>query len=262
MHVKTADNLRFDRQDLEDLNESFKHVDAVKTKDIINFWLSNEQHCDIIKFLRTDFKSVFVYHFTTILYYMANMYKDCGQMAPRTIVFSGNGSKYIDNFIASDSNVLKLVIDLIFDHVFGGKHDVNIKLPEERKESTCYGGLYRNPNAPRVKSVVYQGDKADNYNMVGDLNANFESLKKVLMVKYKDLAGLYKSVLDKLKQEGMIDSTADTSKYINAAAEDMGTPLTTYYKTQVKEKYNEEVIYNDSVFFLPIISRVFEMTNK
>ena len=262
IYKKYADNLRFDRQDLEDLNESFKHVDAVKTKDIINFWLSNEQHCDIIKFLRTDFKSVFVYHFTTILYYMANMYKDCGQMAPRTIVFSGNGSKYIDNFIASDSNVLKLVIDLIFDHVFGGKHDVNIKLPEERKESTCYGGLYRNPNAPRVKSVVYQGDKADNYNMVGDLNANFESLKKVLMVKYKDLAGLYKSVLDKLKQEGMIDSTADTSKYINAAAEDMGTPLTTYYKTQVKEKYNEEVIYNDSVFFLPIISRVFEMTNK
>lgn len=262
IYKKYADNLRFDRQDLEDLNESFKHVNAVKTKDIINFWLSNEQHCDIIKFLRTDFKSVFVYHFTTILYYMANMYKDCGQMAPRTIVFSGNGSKYIDNFIASDSNVLKLVIDLIFDHVFGGKHDVNIKLPEERKESTCYGGLYRNPNTPRVKSVVYQGDKADNYNMVGDLNANFESLKKVLMVKYKDLAGLYKSVLDKLKQEGMIDSTADTSKYINAAAEDMGTPLTTYYKTQVKEKYNEEVIYNDSVFFLPIISRVFEMTNK
>ena len=40
----------------------------------------------------------------------------------------------------------------------------------------------------------------------------------------------------------------------------MGTPLTTYYKSQVKEKYGDEVFYNDSVFFLPIIDRIFNLT--
>lgn len=257
-----ADNLRFDRQDLEDLNESFKNVDAVKTKDIINFWLSNDNHCGINKRLRNDFKPVFVFHLTSILYYMASMYKDNGLIAPRSVVFSGNGSKYIDNFISSEVSVLKNIIDLVFDHVFGGKHDVNIKLPNERKESTCYGGLYRDANAPRVQSVVYQGDKSKDYQKVGDITANFDILKNALLEKYKDLATLYKSVLDKLKQSGVIDSTADTTRYVAAANEDMGTPLTTYYKTQVKEKYNEEVIYNNSVFFLPVISRIFEMTNK
>ena len=36
--------------------------------------------------------------------------------------------------------------------------------------------------------------------------------------------------------------------------------LDTYRVSQVKEKYGEEVFYNDSVFFLPIINRIFEMT--
>ena len=63
-----------------------------------------------------------------------------------------------------------------------------------------------------------------------------------------------------LQQERIIDRTADTSKYTKEAKKDMGTPLTTYYKSQVKEKYGEEVFYNDSVFFLPVINRIFELT--
>ena len=58
----------------------------------------------------------------------------------------------------------------------------------------------------------------------------------------------------------IIDSTANTSIYVNKVTEDMGTPLDTYFKTQVKEKYQDEVLLNDSVFFLPIINRIFELT--
>ena len=257
---KYVDTIRFQRTDLEDLNECFKNVDSVKTKDIINFWLSNAKDCDIIKFMSQDFKPVFVYHLTCILFYMANMYKEKGLDAPRTVVFSGNGSKYIDNFISSESIALKKIIDLIFKTVYGGNHDVNIKLPEERKESTCYGGLYRDKNAPIVKDVVYQGDVARSYEKVGDMNNNLDSLKAALLTKYKNLAALYKSVIELLKQEKIIDGTSDTRRYVSKAEEDMGTPFTTYYKTQVKEKYGEEVIYNDSVFFLPVINKVFEMT--
>jgi hypothetical protein len=232
----------------------------MKTKDIINFWLTNEKYCDITRLLSNDFKPVFVYHITSILFYMASMYKENELAAPRTIVFSGNGSKYIDNFISTELSALKNIIDLVFKHVFGGEHNVNIKLPEERKESTCYGGLYRDPNALAVKDVVYQGDKSKDYEKVGDINANFNTLKSALLAKYKDLAALYKDVLNMLKQQNIIDNTANTEKYVKAAEEDMGTPLSTYYKTQVKEKYADEVIYNDSVFFLPVINKIFNMT--
>ena len=133
-------------------------------------------------------------------------------------------------------------------------------MPEERKESTCYGGLYRDPNEENVKDIVYQGDTSRKYQKVSDITANFDSLKIVLLGKYKELNDLYKVVLDKLKQERIIDGTADTTKYTKEAKKDMGTPLTTYYKSQVKEKYGEEVFYNDSVFFLPVINHIFELT--
>ena len=73
-------------------------------------------------------------------------------------------------------------------------------------------------------------------------------------------ASLYENVLNMLKQKSIIDSMANTSKYVTSSKEDMGTPLSTYYKTQVREKYADEVIYNDSVFFLPVINKIFEMT--
>lgn len=261
IYRRYADTLSFNNhKDLETLNECYKHVDAMKTKDIINFWLTNEEHCKITSYLNTDFKPVFIYHFTSILFYMASMYKDNELAAPKTIVFSGNGSKYIDHFISSEVSALKDIIDLVFKDVFGGEHNVNIKLPEERKESTCYGGLYRDSNAATVRGVVYQGDKSKDYAKVGDINANFDTLKTALLSKYKNLAALYKEVLSMLKQQGVIGNDLDTEKYVTAAEEDMGTPLSTYYKTQVKEKYADEVIYNDSVFFLPVINKIFNMT--
>ena len=260
IYRKYADNLRFQSQDLEDLNESFKSVDSVKTKDIINFWLSNAKDCEITKLMSNDFKPVFVYHLTSILFYMANMYKENGLEAPKSIVFSGNGSKYIDNFISSESGILKKIIDKVFDFVFDGTNNVNIKLPAERKESTCYGGLYRDPKADNVSEIVYQGDTSRKYVTVGDIDKNFNVLKEALMTKYGQLASLYKAVLDLLKQERILDNTADTKKYVSAAEADMGTPLGTYYMSQVRQKFGEEVIYNDSIFFLPIINRIFEMT--
>ena len=260
IYKRYADSLRFTRDDLEELNTCFKNVDDNSTKDIINFWLGNSNFCDINQHLSEDFKPVFVYHFTSIMFYMASMLKDNNCIAPKTIVFSGNGSKYIDGFICSERVVIKKIIDKVFANVFGGVHDVILKLPVERKEATCYGGLYRSSDAESVPEKVYQGDMTANYETVGDMTKNFSVLKKSLMVKYAQFNTLYKEVLDLLKKESILDSTADTTRYVRCANEDMGVPLTNYFKSQVEQKFSEEVEYFDSVFFLPIIDRVFQMT--
>ena len=256
-----AATLKFDRDDLKDLNESMKCNVHSKTRDIIDFWLSNAKHCDIIKRLRDEYKSVFVYHFTSIIYYMSIMYKDNKLNSPKTIVFSGNGSKYIDSFISTDRDVLRKIINLVFDSVFEGVHDVNLVLPRERKEATCYGGLYRNPTEKAVPEIVYQGDNTYNYENVGKIIEYYDELKSSLLVKYNEFSTVYKNVLNLLKKERVIDSSTNTNIYCKVAEKDMGKPLDTYFKTQVKEKYPNEVIFNDSVFFLPIIDRIFEMTN-
>lgn len=260
IYLKYADTLRFRRKDLEDLNINFIKIDKKsKTKDIINFWLSNSKYCDISTFLSRDFKPVFIYHLTSILFYMASMYKDFGFTAPRSVIFSGNGSKYID-FISSDKRVLKKIIDLTFSKVFGGEHDVKLELPEERKEATCYGGLYRDANAEDVPDKVYQGDISHNYDKVGDINKNMQYLCSELLHKYDMMNSLFKDVLDMLKRERTIDNTTNTKRYVDTALEDMATPLKTYYHSKINERYGEEVILNEVIFFLPIINRVFELT--
>ena len=258
---KYEKTIRFTKNGLQDLNDCFINVDNATTKDIINFWLSNSEYCDIKRNLSADFKPVFIYHLTSILFYMANMFKEYEYAAPRTVVFSGNGSKYIDSFICSDKRILKKIIDIIFNKVFDSENNIHVVLPSERKESTCYGGLYRDPNADDVPEKVYQGDLSQNYEKVGDINTDFEYLKSKLVLKYNDLSNLYKDVLDLLKREHIIDNTENTSIYVEKSREDMGVALSTYYKSQVKEKYEDEVFLYDSVFFLPIINRVFEMTN-
>lgn len=255
-----ASTLHFDRDDLNELNESMKLNKLSKTRDIIDFWLSNASHCDIMKRLRDEYKPVFIYHFTSILFYMSNLYKDNNLVAPKTVVFSGNGSKYIDNFISSDHGVLKKIIDIVFASVFGGSHNVNLALPPERKESTCYGGIYRDPNADAVPEIIYQGDNNCRCENVSQIIDNYSSLKSALLDKYSLFAKIYKEVLNMLKKERVIDAAANTAIYVDAAKEDMGVPFDTYFKTQVKEKYQGDIPINDSVFFLPIINRVFELT--
>lgn len=256
-----AESIRFENNALQTLNNAFQVNRSVKTRDIINFWLGNASKCDIITRLRDDYKPVFVYHLTSIIFYMASLYKDNGLTAPRTIVFSGNGSKYIDSFITADKDVLKQIIDLIFGKVFGGEHDVNVVLPQERKESTCYGGLYRDSDAPAVPEMIYQGVKSVQNENVGQIKSKYDKeLKPALTQKYAQLAAIYNDVLSLLRNNKIIDSTANTQVYADKAAEDMATPLDTYFRTQVKEQYQDEVILNDSVFFLPIIQRTFELT--
>lgn len=260
IYNRYKDTLRFDRDDLVELNRCFMSVDNNSTKDIINFWLSNSNFCDINKNMAQDFKPVFVYHFTSILFYMAHLIKDCACIAPRTIIFSGNGSKYIDNFICDNENVLKKIVNLVLDDVFGGQNTVRLKLPAERKEATCYGGLYRDPDAEMVPEKVYHGDMSCDYCKVGDIKKNFETLVGKLNEKYKAFNEIYRRVLELLKSEGIIDKTSDLSKYVACAGEDMRTELNTYFTSEVEQKYSDDIDLFDSVFFLPFIQRVFEMT--
>lgn len=260
IYQRYASTLRFNDEKLEALNECFKSVDSNTTKDIINFWLANASESDILKNLNQDFKPVFAYHLTAILFYMANMYKDYGLKAPKTVLFSGNGSKYVDGFISKDQKVLQKIINLVFAEVFGGEHNVHLTMPPERKEATCYGGLYRDANAEDVPAKVYQGDTSHPAAKVGDIDSNLDGIKAVLLEKYKKMAAVYKEVLDLLKKERIIDNTADTKSYAGKAAEDMATPFNTYYKTCVREKYEDEVELFDSIFFIPVVDRVFEMT--
>ena len=72
--------------------------------------------------------------------------------------------------------------------------------------------------------------------------------------------GIYNEILSLLKRDRVLDNTANTEAYINEARSSIIELLDTNFKKEVKEKFAAEDIYYDSVFFLPIIDKVFNLT--
>ena len=194
-----------------------------------------------------------------IIYYAATMYKYKGYAAPRSIVFSGNGSRYIDNFITEDNTLIERVVTSIFSKVYGTVDNIHIVMPDIRKESTCYGGLYRPVNAEDVPAVIYHGVDME-YDNVGQMNAD-STLQNKLLLKYKEMNDLYGEVLDILKRGCVIDNSVDLNLFKNNAKTNYKENLSTHYLTDVRQKYtNDDDVCNDVAFFIPVVDKIFEMT--
>ena len=241
------------------INSAMISNSLISAKNIINFWLSNEKHCSIIDDLRNDYAPLFVYHFTALIYYMASMYKYKGLDVPRSVVFSGNGSKYIDNFISDEVDILQKIIKMIFTKVYGECPEIYVTLPDVRKESTCYGGLYKDTSSPNVPEVVYHGVDR-NFDNVKELKSD-GNLKSDLMKKYEEMNKLYVDILGLLKREGIIDRAEDITMFTDDINKNYDNNYTTHFLSEVIEKYKQDDdVCADSVFFIPIIDKIIELT--
>ena len=259
IYNKYIDKLDWGNKDkLMELESEMKLNKKCSTTDIINFWLSNSKYNNIIDCLHNDYLPLFVYHFTAIIYYVANLYKYKSFNAPRTVVFSGNGSRYIDNFITEDNALVEEIVTLIFQKVFGEVEHIHVVLPETRKESTCYGGLYRSKTDPEVPVTVYHGINRD-YENVGQMN-NDCKLKSELMESYDIMNSLYNNVLDLLKRKGVIDNNVNLDSFKNEARKGYDENFSTHYRSVIKEKFADDDICNDSIFFIPVIDKIFELS--
>lgn len=260
IYKKYIDNLNWGKNDtLRELESEMKMNKQCSTIDIINFWLGNSKWNGIVDRLHDDCLPVFAYHLTAVIYYIAKMYRYKKFGIPRTVVFSGNGSRYIDGFITEDITLIEKVVTTVFAEVFKEKCNIHVVMPTTRKESTCYGGLYRPKNAEEAECTIYHGVDKD-YKNVGEMNAD-AMLQGELLAGYKEMNNLYASVLDILKRGGVIDNSTDINVFKLNAETGYAENLSTHYRSDVKEKYtNDEDVCNDSVFFIPVIDKIFELS--
>ena len=241
-----------------------KDSEHTTTRDIINFWISNDSECNISKMIKNDHLAVFAYHYTSLIYYMASMFKVNKLSYPRTIVFSGNGSKYIDNYIDPNISVLTEMTSLIIAKVYGKDRidDIQLILPEHRKESTCYGGLYYKDTSSSPKQVIYMGDgtntEYDNVKMLK--KAFYDNLNESIGLEIGKMHQIYEAVLRFLisKNNGL---SIPIDKMINAVNLQMKDSLKTTFLTEVDDKYTDDEIFNDTLFFMPIVQSLFNLTN-
>ena len=258
---KYFESIHFDDPELEKLNIQMRTNRKVSTKDIINFWLSNDDKCEITKRLREDYKPLFLYHFASIVYFMATMYKAKNLACPRSVLFCGNGSRYIDGLLSANTTTITAIVTRIFQEVYGNDiKKVQVVLPDVRKESTCYGGLYRKKDIEVPSEFNFQGVSNREYENVEALVNDFPVLRQSLLKSLNNFNTIYKDLLRILISNRELENFTQMDDVMEVVSSDIEDSLNKNFKTQVKEPLHESEVYHDSVFFLPIIDKILKLT--
>lgn len=264
IYNRYKETVNFESAALKELNALMIGNPESTTQDIINFWISNNAETKIADKMRKDFSYAFAYHFTATVYYLASLLKANKLEYPRTITFSGNGSRYIDQYITSDVDILQDITHLIMSKVFEKTiADIQLVLPDIRKESTCYGGLYHKEGAAQPKAVIYYGDgNSESCKDVKELTAAYNtSIKDKVMAEVKAMNEIYAEVLGLLIRNGAVDiklAAKDILYLVNSGVKDV---LNSKFQTEILDKYSEFEQYKDTLFFIPVRDALLRLTN-
>lgn len=264
IYKRYKDTIGFESASLKEVNQLMLNDPESTTQDIINFWISNNAETHISDKLKEDFSFIFAYHYTAIVYYLASMLKANGYKHPRTITFSGNGSRYIDQYITSNIEILTDITHLIMSKVYNEEiADIQLILPIIRKECTCYGGLYHKDGVAQPRPIIYYGDgRNDMYKDVEALSLEFHSIvKPAVFAEVETMNSIYAEVLGALIRRGVVNNKLDIEnilKLINKGVDDI---LESKFQTEIIEKYSKIEQYNDTLFFMPVNNALLDLTN-
>lgn len=242
-------------------NSMIETSSQASSNDIINFWLNNRKYMRIVDKFGTDFKPVFAYHYVALMYYVMSMFKVNGLEYPKTLIFSGNGSRYIDDFLSGDVAVLKeLTSKVIFSVYDTVSEKIELILPEYRKECTCYGGLYHKDEEDAPRPVVYVGNgKQTSFVTVEELKKAYPSLKPDIEGEVHKMNGVFGEVMKSLVQNGASEpfKIDEIKKIVDGV---VSNALESNFQKVVVDGSSDSEPFNDSLFFYPVIQGIFELT--
>lgn len=131
-------------------------------------------------------KIVFIYFYVTLIYYVASVMHHRGLAKPRSVMFSGTGSKVLD--IVGSNRDLDLITQAVFERVYGEKYDVDgfsvVMEKKEPKQITCRGALMEVREPSGCESVSRLNKLLDdfdsqlkyNYSMIGKEKLTYDDM--------------------------------------------------------------------------------------
>lgn len=121
-------------------------------------------------------KIVFIYFYSVMVYYVANMMRHRGLDKPKSVMFSGTGSKVLD--IVGSKRDLDLLSQVIFERVYGETYDSDgftvVMERKEPKQITCRGALMQVRDSSGFASVDQLNRLIDSFD--SDLKYNFSAI--------------------------------------------------------------------------------------
>lgn len=128
---------------------------------------------------------IFLYFYTTIIYYIARMMKHRGVAMPRSIMFSGTGSKVLD--IVGGQRELDQLSRAIIERVYGNRFDQDgfgiVMERNEPKQITCRGGLMQ-VRGDGITAIRQTNDRIHDYEQ--SIKCNYTMLPHETL-RYQDM---------------------------------------------------------------------------
>jgi hypothetical protein len=219
-------------------------------------------------------KIIFIYFYVTLLYYVARMMKQRHLDKPRSVMFSGTGSKVLD--IVGNKRDLDLISQAVFERVYGEKYDVDgfsvVMERKEPKQITCRGAL--------MQVRDRQGcDNVDQLNrLIDDIDMPMKYVYSAIdreRITYADMdnAEVRHAIIGEVEKYNDFFLTLCTdlrvtdrflvdSKSLQMFRELVGKDLEHHlvngwsYMNRNAEDKNEADVVEDAVFFYPIIGSI------
>lgn len=263
--VKSTIETRLRPTVLKGMNDNYTRSDSSYSSDeIINFWIANNADTDVLRELDNgQFRLTYLLHFTALIYHACQIIKSKNQVAPTCIIFSGNGSKYLDLIHTNDyiSKICAYMAESVFKKEI--KVPQIILPPENRKEATCYGGLYEQFDRKReFEPVTYLGTEQNGktYKKYKDIDQDKPAVFAGVEQGFADFLDVFFAMNDERDLSfrttfGIKTDLVAAKNYLSAKAAES---LDVGYRKRKQTVGNEDPV-TDSLFFNPLIGLLFKI---
>lgn len=221
-------------------------------------------------------KIVFIYFYSALIYYVAKLMRHRGIDKPRSVMFSGTGSKVLD--IVGSQRDLDLLSQAIFERVYGEKYDSDgfsvVMERKEPKQITCRGALMqvRDPSGcANVNELNHIMDSLDSnliyhYTTIGKERLTYadmdsEDVRQEIVDAVKNFNDFFLKLCDDMQ---VVDRFLVDNQSLNLFRTLVGKDLEHHlitgwnYVNKNSTDRNADDEIEDCVFFYPIIGSIRE----
>ena len=248
---------------LKSLNEKIQEEGSNYGSDeIINFWLLNNDVSKVSDYLNNgDFKLSYILHLSALIYHSLKLLSSKNHPAPTSIIFTGNGSKYLD-LIQSKEYINKICNYFISEVYPDNATKPQIILPvSNRKEATCFGGLYQNEKAG-FDAVTYLGfdNEGEDFKKYEQIEAKKEFVFGKISESFKDFLEIFFRMNENpelsFRSKFGIEANLNALKHFMISKSDTNLVLG-YNNRKASSQDSDEI--TDSLFFYPIVGLIYQI---
>ncbi len=219
-------------------------------------------------------KIVFIYFYATLIYYVARMMRHRHLEKPRSVMFSGTGSKVLD--IVGQKRDIDLLTEAIFTRVYGEGYGADgfsvVMERKEPKQITCRGALMQVRDKSGVENVKELNNLMDSFD--SNLKYNFSMVAKErltyadmdnhlvrqdIVKAVKDWNGIFCQLCDDIHvvDRFLVDQPS-LSRFKQLVNKDLDHHLVNgwNYVNKNEPERNASDVIEDTVFFYPIIGSI------